>query len=155
MRALVAMIVMLVGASAAHADDRVNYHTSVIGDSYSDRTLPDGSWKITAVVRAGKPDGSSARIAFYRAAERAIAGGFKFVRVLTVKQKSLSNFVPVGVGGGFSFHSADKFQMTAKGTNDADPSKHCTANVTETCITYDAQAALAEIRPFLKFDKEK
>jgi hypothetical protein len=142
----------LLGASAAIAadDQLVTYQKGMIGDTYSDKTTGKGTWKISAVVRANKPPASAGKMAMYRASELAIAKGFKYVQIISFKEKELTNYA-----GGVYFTSGYKVNMVTGATNERDASNHCEAEIKITCATFDAAIAQEEIRPFLKFKEAK
>ncbi|MBX9860022.1 MAG: hypothetical protein K2Y20_10590 [Sphingomonas sp.] len=126
-------------------------HFGVIGgwaDGYRETKLRDGSWQVTAIIRRSKPVASAAKMALYRAAEIAEASEQKNVNILSVKQGVLSSY---SGSIGFATHSTLELVFTVTNTENA--GSHCANGVQISCVTYDAKAALTELRPFLKFDK--
>ena len=118
-----------------------------LGDGYKQKKLKD-SWQVTAIVRATKPPESATAMALYRAAELAQAESASNVRILSHKAKELQNYA-----AGMMFTSGYTAKLVFAATNDVDPAGHCAEKVSATCVTYDAKAALAELRPFLKFSE--
>ena len=153
MLALLALPMAVAGtpAGAQSAEDQPTYKQfgslGGFGDGFKQKQLKDG-WQVTAIVRASKPPASAAAMALYRAAELAESSSFKNVRIVSFKEKALENYA-----AGMMFTSGYTAKIVFTATNDSDPTSHCTAKVSASCVTYDAAAAMAELGPSLKFDK--
>jgi hypothetical protein len=141
----------LAGGSAPAPDGQVMYRKQqFLGDGYTEKSVGPQTWQIVAIIRPYKPVENAGKMAMYRAAELATKNGFSNVRIVSHKQKIRTNY-----SGVLSIPAGVKYTLVAEATNAPAATGHCETNVSETCESYAATAALAEFAPNLRFFEAK
>ena len=153
--AIAAGFCCIASAGIAAPSAFVSYHKlgflqkGILGSGYREKVLAPRSWRVTGKTGGERYNGPATQwIAVYRSAELVKSVGAKYYRITNWNGNGLQAYA----GAGMMLNIGNEFTMDVEATDTPDEAYHCADRVLRgECRTVDAEAAMQEIRPFLRF----